>query len=337
MDVILGQNPGFVTSKPAFHEQGFAETLKERIAGGADWTRHKAAAQELSHALQSVLGYKYSSQVGQCSVAVILQRPVGQVVGFKIRPTFTCKKRWCPVCAWRLSLKRWANFVESLPDLLEQQGRVKWLLLTLTIKNVEVANANSVTAQGDEAASDELANSIKSMIAGVRKLTKHKDWPAVGWIRAVEITFPRDGEAHPHIHMLLAVKPSYFSTGYISQAEWSAKWKKAMKLDYEPIVDIRKVKPMAGVENMTTDLSEALGGLREVSKYCVKPVELGQNPGVAVVALNTLKKVRMLEGGGFLRGVFTEKENDLDDLPAMEAVATYWWRANEKQYRRKLT
>ena len=49
--------------------------------------------------------------------------------------------------------------------------------------------------------------------------------------------------AHPHFHALLLVKPSYFKgQGYIKQGDWTEMWRKALRADYLPSVNVKAVK-----------------------------------------------------------------------------------------------
>jgi len=135
----------------------------------------------------------------------------------------------------------------------------------------------------------------------------------------------------------MAVKPSYFSHGYVTHAEWVKRWREAARLDYDPIVDVRRVKPLNLPQGaLPMELSEALGGLREVSKYIVKPADWTPT---AVAALTSVGRIRFIEGGGWLKGVFRDDDDDegLEDVPDDPVeVATFWWRAAEWRYRRKL-
>lgn len=64
---------------------------------------------------------------------------------------------------------------------------------------------------------------------------------------------------HPHFHCLLAVKSSYFSgQRYIKQAEWARLWKESLRIDYDPSVDVRRVK------------EDKAGAIAEVAKYAAK-------------------------------------------------------------------
>lgn len=303
------------------------EALADVFDDGRLWDRHKAATQTeaLQGALREGLGDRYASEVNRCSTSLLLYRDLS-TADLGIRPFESCRRRWCPLCSWLKTRARWALFLERVPGLIEQHSPVRWLMLTLTVCNCAIVD---------------LPATVDRMFAGYRALTNPKsrlgrEWPATGWLRALEITFPRSGEAHPHIHSLLAVRPSYFTRGYIRQAEWAQRWKQACKLNYNPIVDVRRVKPLSPEVKRAVGpaLAEAFGGLREVSKYIVKPADIADNPDAAK-GLMLLKNRRFLDGGGWLRGVLRAHSPDPQlELPVIEDVATFVWRAVEQRYRR---
>ncbi|KYD03686.1 hypothetical protein B4144_3959 [Bacillus atrophaeus] len=95
---------------------------------------------------------------------------------------------------------------------------------------------------------------------------------------APHLTVPRNADEedtyHPHFHVLLPVKKNY-----IKQADWTSLWKKALKLDYTPIVDIRRVKGKAKIdaEQIESDVREAKmeqKAVLEISKYPVKDTDV---------------------------------------------------------------
>ncbi|MTM17309.1 replication protein, partial [Turicibacter sanguinis] len=64
---------------------------------------------------------------------------------------------------------------------------------------------------------------------------------------------------HPHFHVLIVVNKRYFKNKeYLSQEVWRELWAKAMKLDYLPQVNIKRVKG---------NTAEAVA---EVAKYSAK-------------------------------------------------------------------
>lgn len=157
-----------------------------------------------------------------------------------------CKDRLCPMCNWRRSLKIFGQVSKVMDSL---QGQYSYLFLTLTVRNCD---------------GEQLPDVLDGMQAGWKNFLKQKRFRSAvaGTFRAVEITRnAKTGEYHPHYHVILAVKPSYFKKSYIRQDEWSAMWQRACGLSYNPICDIRKV----------TGTGKAVA---EVSKYAVKGTDI---------------------------------------------------------------
>lgn len=68
----------------------------------------------------------------------------------------------------------------------------------------------------------------------------------IGFMRATEVTVNKtDNSYNQHMHVLLCVENTYFKNteNYMSQKQWIGFWKRAMKLDYDLIVDVRVIKP----------------------------------------------------------------------------------------------
>ena len=97
--------------------------------------------------------------------------------------------------------------------------------------------------------------------AGWGRMSRRKRWQRAvrGSYRAIEITYNRKSDTyHPHMHILCAVLPSYFSSrDYIPQTELVALWRDACGLDYDPSVDMRRA---------TGDAKS----IAEVAKYATK-------------------------------------------------------------------
>ena len=81
----------------------------------------------------------------------------------------------------------------------------------------------------------------------------------LGYMKAEEITYNAErDDFHPHIHAILEVRPSYFDSGYIKQKDWTALWRAALGVDYDPLVDVRNIK------------GGTAKAVAEVAKYPVK-------------------------------------------------------------------
>ena len=78
--------------------------------------------------------------------------------------------------------------------------------------------------------------------------------------------------AHPHLHCLLMVPAGYFSHGYVKQSEWQKQWMMAARLDYAPVIDIRKCRGRPG--SSANGTSASLGASLEASKYAAKATDL---------------------------------------------------------------
>lgn len=163
-----------------------------------------------------------------------------------------CRARLCPMCQWRRSLKMHGQVKQCIEYLAEQRTAAgkqpyRYSLLTLTVRNCE---------------GYELSPTLDIMQRGWQRLTRLKKFRAAvqGYIRSTEITYNKTEHTyHPHMHVLLAVLPSYF-TGrtYINQATWCKMWRAAARLNYNPSTDIRRA-------------SGDSDAIAEISKYATKP------------------------------------------------------------------
>lgn len=168
-----------------------------------------------------------------------------------------CKDRLCPMCNWRRSLKIFGQ-VSKVMDYLEADGYV-FLFLTLTVKNCS---------------EEDLPKTVQMLYDGWRYL--YNKCPQVkkvvqGTFRSLEVTRnAKAGSFHPHLHCILAVRKDYFNgKNYIPQKIWSELWSKACGLDYNPIIDVRRIKPQKD-DNGEWSLSKAVA---EASKYAVKSAD----------------------------------------------------------------
>ncbi len=175
--------------------------------------------------------------------------------------------------------------------------------MTLTVKNVPGAELNSTLTQ---------------LTKSFDRLFKRKKVQSnlLGYLRSIEVTYNEDRkDYHPHIHVLLFVRPNYFSgrgDNYISQEEWAELWAKSLKVDYVPMIDIRSVK----------DRGKGLhGAILETAKYPMKPFELSiENAQVVDDLYNGLYRKRQLGYGGLFKEI--KKKLALDDAENGDLVHT---------------
>ena len=201
---------------------------------------------------------------------------------FRLVQGVFCRVRHCPICQWRKT-KRWqAIMLRSLSTIQHNFPKYRWLFLTLTIKNCQFSS---------------LRKTIEYLNKSFRKWVKWKSFPAEGWIKSLEVTINQESNSvHPHFHVMLLVPPKYFNLRgknsiYISQAQWKSSWQKAAKLDYEPMVNIKAIKP--GNEEKS---------ISEILKYSVKPDDLFKiNREQLSLLTSQLNGVHSINKGGVLR------------------------------------
>jgi plasmid rolling circle replication initiator protein Rep len=173
------------------------------------------------------------------------------------------------------------------------------------------------------------------------RLTKRKEWSAIGFVRSVEVTRSEDGKAHPHYHCLLMVPSSYFGgNGYITQAKWTELWKSCLKVDYTPIVDVRAVKPKK-VTDINSDTNSGLyQAICETLKYSVKEADLVADADWLHELTRQLHKTRAIALGGMIREFLSEEDPEdlinsgLEDEPteAEDPTLSFGWRETLKRY-----
>lgn len=204
-----------------------------------------------------------------------------------------------------------------MPLLEKDFPKARYLFLTLTVRNCKI---------------DELRSQIDILNNAFRKLSRRKNFPAVGWLKSLEVTRGKDGSAHPHLHVLMMVKPSYFSHGYLSQKEWGKLWKSCLKVDYQPVIHVKAIKPKKSPTVI----------LNEVIKYQTKESDLIADPAWFAEYVNQMHNTRAIALGGIFRDYFKaleEEPEDLigkdeeEDLDSDSVHLFFSWRKNDRKYR----
>ena len=148
-----------------------------------------------------------------------------------------CRVRLCPMCNWRRSLKLFSQ-VSAITDAILAEKKARFIFVTLTVQNVQ-GDALRETIDNLKKAFTYITAKSRNF-APAKKLKKN----LLGYMKAEEITYNAErDDFHPHIHAILEVRPSYFKGNeYIKQKDWTALWRSALGVDYDPIVDVRNIK-----------------------------------------------------------------------------------------------
>ena len=284
-----------------FKKQG--EILVDKNSRGKerDWLGRKILSLKLADIFKE-LQYKKTFVERVISCGDTLQFIQNQDGTLKLYQAYFCKNKLCPMCNWRRSMKYSYQTSRIVDEAIKQSPKGRFLFLTLTVKNVEGQALNSTISQ--------LTKSFDRLFKRA-KVQRN----LLGYLRSVEVTHnENDKTYHPHIHVLMMVRPSYFQSkkDYITQKEWSDMWSQSLKVDYVPMIDIRTVK----------ETGKGLrGAVLETAKYPTKPIKLDiENKQVVDDLYNGLYRKRQLGYGGLFKTI--KKQLALDDAENGDLVHT---------------
>jgi plasmid rolling circle replication initiator protein Rep len=300
------------------------------------WDKHRAIAEIVEMFYVDSDFSKLGERISGCSkfldFKLVPNNETGEL-NLKLSSAHFCRVRHCPVCQWRRSLMNKARFIRILPKILEDYPKARWVKLTLTIENCRIEN---------------LRFTIDHLNKSFKRLSQRKDFPAIGWIKSLEVTKSKnclfetesiinsetvtrlEASAHPHFHILMMVKPGYFSNEYMSKDDWVGLWKSCLRVDYDPSVHVKAV-PKG---------QDLIKSLPEMVKYQVKESDLIDDRDWFLEMNKQLYKTRALEVGGVLKPYLKALEGepvDLigegDDAEIDEGHLYFAWQQVKKHYR----
>jgi plasmid rolling circle replication initiator protein Rep len=300
------------------------------------WDTHRAEADEIQDILADSRWSRhrrYAARVEHCAQVLEFARdPPAETAERKLKLTSTwfCRVRHCPVCQWRRALQWQARLYQALPRLMVDYPDARFVFLTLTVKNCPVT-ALRVT--------------LLTLARAWQRLTQLRCWPAIGWIRAMEITrSQRDRSAHPHVHALLMVPADYFGPGYLKQRQWAALWQHCLRVDYTPVVDVRVIKQNRKRSSITVNrvnIPQMWAIVTEILKYTVKPSDMMRDHAWFLTLTDQVHKMRGVAVGGVLKPYLRErKREDLTREPGEVEASDlaeriyFGWKQEVKRYKR---
>jgi plasmid rolling circle replication initiator protein Rep len=167
-----------------------------------------------------------------------------------------CRERLCPMCAMRRTKQIFSQVSRVMDAVERERPELVPVFLTLTVRNCEAVELGATLTK--------IFEGWNRMTTGTSKLKRI----VAGWFRALEVTHSeRDDTYHPHIHAIMLVPPSYFKNpkDYMPTEKWVKTWRKALRLDYDPVCHIEKID-----EGGADGRADAVA---EVAKYTVKDAD----------------------------------------------------------------
>ena len=265
------------------------------------WAIHKANAQIVAEAYASV-DYDKAVRMFSCADYLVYKKKEGG--GLMLHDARFCRVRLCPICQWRRSLKTFAQMSKVI-SVAKSEG-YEFIMLTLTIQNVS---------------GDSLSEALTDILQAFNRLSKYKAFKDAvkGWYRGCEVTHNLNPESewfdtfHPHLHIILAVKKSYFSGKYyIKQEKWFDLWEKALKHKHI-------------VRREDQHVNKCYGDYKSVAEACkyttkAKDIICKESWQMTVDTLaildNALNKRRFIGLGGIFKDI--HKQLNLSDIEADE-------------------
>ena len=227
--------------------------------------------------VDSLVAKKYfskSNRMIECSRRLDYNVDIEKVE--KLSNANLCRDRLCPICMWRLSRRLSWETNQIIKKYTEKRTDMIPIMIGLTVLNPRVGELSKML--------DVLCHGKSGAWQLLQKWLARRG--IKDYIRTLEVTFNcKDFSWHPHLHILAFVPKEYFSKtnkNYISHSLLGKEWKRICKLDYTPVVDIRRVydkdSPKERVKfDSDPKAIDLTGAVFETAKYCVKPLNLFSN------------------------------------------------------------
>ena len=268
-------------------------------------TKKRRKSNQVADSLER-LGYeKKADRVRNCSTEMVFAYIFAED-RYQLHHANFCRERLCPMCAWHRTQQIFAQVSQVMDTIEQERPELVPIFLTLTVRNCSAAELNGTL--------DIVFKGWNNMMSGNSKVNRL----VAGWFRALEITYNEQEDTyHPHIHAILLMPPSYFTTpkDYMTTEKWAQTWRKAMKLDYDPICDIRRVETEEG----------KAGAVAEVAKYTVKDSDYLKDDEKLTDKLvsefgKAIKGRRLVAFGGLMKDVAKRLKLNLDRLTPDEVT-----------------
>jgi len=138
------------------------------------------------------------------------------------------------------------------------------------------------------------------------------------------------------------VAPAYFQGDYLKQEQWAELWRKSLRVNYTPVVDIRAVKLALVPDSRRVNPPPAnmWAAVAEILKYAVKPSDMVRDHEWFLTLVDQLHHTRGVAVGGILKRYIKEREEETmmsepDEEPVEAKEQLYFgWKQKVRKYRK---
>jgi plasmid rolling circle replication initiator protein Rep len=282
------------------------ELLQDYSSRDSRWDSSRAATDIVAGYYQDANYDRYAERMNGCAKRLGYKMVPDHegTVALKLGSVWLCHVRHCPVCQVARNRVWRKRFFDGIPKLIEAHPTASFIFLTLTVKNCNVQL---------------LRHTLGNMSHAFTKLMKRRSLSGLvlGYARSMEVTKRPNNEAHPHFHVLIAVKSSYFAgRNYVKQEDWAQMWQESLEVDYHPIVDVRSVKSNKRAAKGKIDM---MGAICETAKYTVKVKDLTGKGKIddrnwLIEITNQLHGIKQINLSGVFRTYITNGEVTGDEI-----------------------
>ena len=271
---------------------------------------NKEKANDIAHCASSFFLEKYFSQYQKLDNPEISYNDFNDSVE-KMKPFFLCKNKFCSNCTFLRSRKLFVETYNILDNIVNVKN-INFIAyhLTLTVKNPAVEHYKTCQNTMNQA--------FKLLVKSTSKY-KFKDF-ILGYQSSRETTQSPDarlrGEFHPHIHVLLLLKPDflYDCRSKMTKNDILREWNMCLKyfdatFPESTQIALQKIKSKTDAEAAVYGKNVNLqnNAIAEVSKYPVKISDLVDMPIEDFKVLDkTLHHARLITYGGIIKTVRAE-------------------------------
>ena len=255
------------------------------------WTRYKEIAAKISDKLITIGLKGRGYRMKDCG-SFIKYKICPDCGTFYVEKTNLCRDRFCPVCNWRLSLKRYVKMHDVFEIIDQRYPRAIYTMITLTLKNCD--------REYIDLALDRISEAWHKIYCSkkFRQLVN-------GYAKSIEITYNRNThQFHPHLHIIVMWKDRSHDDYIINR------WIKLIN-KYGPELAVHAAQE--GHEIYTTEKggetfgNSKFGAILEVFKYAIKNNELEDMPLSDFKALlYSVNSRRFISFGGIIKSVAAE-------------------------------
>lgn len=221
------------------------------------WQEKKTHAFIVADKLKSAKKFKRSERMRMCGQYIVAQE-CKECGHMHIKAAKLCRDRLCPICTWRLSMRRFASMYTIVEGLRWAYPESSWYFCTLTCQNCRP---------------QDLKQTLDEMLRAWNGITSTKKFKAIydGWARSLEITYNKETKTvHPHFHVLL-MSTAHGELDYIIK-----RWMKTCEI--HTTWSAQDIKQIKSLENSTPDDVMPVDAILETYKYSIKSSDIEDMP-----------------------------------------------------------